>query len=164
MRSQVARQGIPNAGHASHEGAIVGQKPSGVPVINQTNMSSQVSNVNPTSAQLGGGQVANTGSNQMQMLPNNVMQSGPRFGHQTPFHQHQAHAPRQPQPRQTLLQNRLPTHTNAVPNSGVQSTMAAQHVTPYFMPNIQTQHLAQYQQNPNYMTHNIAAHVSNLAI
>lgn len=158
---KVTRQGIPNQGHASHEGAIVGQKATAVPVINQTNMASQVSNVNPTGAQLSGAPVANTGSNQMQMIPNNVMQtSGPRFGHQTPFHQHQAHAPRQAQPRQNLLQNRHPTHAGSVPNSGVQQPVAQQHVQFYMPPNLQAQHLPQYQQNPNYITHNMAAHVS----
>ena len=101
-------------------------------------MASQVSNVNQGGPQLTNAAVANTGNNQMQVIPQAVLQTaGPRFGAQA-FQQHH-HQPR-PQQQRPLLQPNQRTH-NAVPTSnvpqsvhqGMPQNMSHQHQH-YFMP------------------------------
>ena len=78
-------------------------------------MASQVSNVNPGGAQMTNAAVANTGNNQMQVIPQTVLQtSGPRFGQAF----HQQHHQQRPQQQRPLLQSTQRTH-NPVPTSNV---------------------------------------------
>lgn len=122
-------------------------------------MASQVSNVNPGAQQMPNTAVPNPGVNQMQVMPQTVLQqSGQRFVSQ-PFQQHHQQRPQQQRTLLPTQRNQNPVHTNAVPQAVHQSVHQnmSQQTQHFYAMQAPTQ--IQFQNaifNPQHMSHAVS--------